>query len=875
MVLSRLRMSIVGLLVLVATDTTAAPTTATSDTSSAVKKRPKAKSTCPTPDADQCVAPGYIDSYCGRKHVDVCKTPLQDAMKAWHDSSSAPKVKMLRPKKTQIPQHVTQGKYFAYKKKAKVKKKGAPPEMRRAYEKTNDVLLGMSGKNMSKQPPVDRVTTVDPNTAAQFHREPAWKENGRAVRSCREYAYARSYDVTRFIDAASACQGDRECVFDVAYMKGSPGIANRKLKNEDGMLIAQLDLAKGVFQKNDFFTPGMDEFVRSNGNAPLEPTAQTNALEAALRDGATFYDIGRCKKAECNGTRKFEDVWDWHETLHDATTAVSQAEAEEYERRRAELRALLDLHAAAVAKEAEMLNQREGRPLVLPLEMRAYDPFERYLLEREFIERGRMEVQRIQRRFGPSILRKNLDEAVQQVKAGASRPAVGVLAAPMKRAKAGKKATKAAKSTTAGGVTKVDKGGVTSDPCLRSSGWGLEMGLRGPISCRIGKFLRNEWARKAAGQRSCLDLGNKACDWMPQMFEAGILEQIPKLETQVADEAYCKAYDDSNTFVDKPAEGIVATVTEVKKRLDRNKARIEKELKTVSDYIRGNGSEGLRLGKDWEGGDYTGDPDWFAAGYDYELGWQVEPAQKSSNGNVCALSGSAHAKMAFDAWIVGNKASVVDGSVWAEAKPGLQGDGRISAHLSMFGQSVFNSHGWKLAQTFGDDPAFDMGVVLPKPKPRFDVYVGVPISGQVWGELLFGSTLDVSAKSPTGCNDSQPFSIVATYAPFFGAFGTGKIGVGIAGVASAGIRASLTLVMMSLPVEFAMRKSTHEGLPAIAFDSTIALALNTLSGRVSAYIEFLMVDEEFELFRWKGFKADTPLMPKLQTKVTLAALEPR
>jgi hypothetical protein len=591
-----------------------------------------------------------------------------------------------------------------------------------------------------------------------------------------------------------------------------------------------------------------------------------------LRDGAQYYDIGRCEGTACDNTRKFEDVWDWHEYLHAETAAVSQAETEEYERRRARLRALLEQWEAAAAKEASILNQREGRELVLPFDMRAHDPFDRYRFEEEYIERGRTEMQRLKRKFGPSILRKNLDEAVRQVNASSSLPA-GVLAAPMKPTQP-KPTTKVPTSTKSGGATQGDNG-IATNPCARTEGWGLELGKMGPISCRIGLLLRHEWARKSRSQRSCIDLANPACDWTPQMFEAGILENIPKLDAQIADEAYCEAHDDHpSTFRDE--NGQVATVTLVKNRLDATKRRKEKELKALKDYISGAGDVGVRLGKSWEGGDYVGDKDLFAAGYEYELGWVAEPAARDGeDGPVCALKGSAHAEMAFDAWIIGGKTSVVDGAVWAEAKPGLQGgDGNVNAHLQMFGASVFNTNGWKLTQEFGDEPASDMGVQLPSPKPRFDIYVGVPISGQLWGELLYGSTLELAAASPTGCSNNQPFSIVATFAPFFGAFGLGKVGVGIAGVASAGVSASLKLLMLSVPLRIGMGKTTKDGLPSLTFNSSLSLMLSTLSGRVSLYVEFMMFEEEFELFRWKGFHADTPLMPQLSADVSLAALIP-
>lgn len=834
---------------------------------------------CPTPGEAECVAKGYLDSKCGQRHLAICKPFALAAMEAHHDGTPAPSVKMLRPKQTQMPLHVKLGKYFAYEPRLTVKKKGADLAVRKVYRKSGDVLAGASGMSMADSPPVDRVTTVDPVEAAKFHRNPAWEANGRAVRSCKEYAYARNHGATRFIDAASACRGDRECVFAVAYMPSQPGIARRKLRDEDGVQMSQLDLPVGKFPKNDLFVPKADEFVRADGVTKLEPDDQMLALEKALRDGEKFYDIGSCSGGSCNNTRKFHDVWDWHEQLHTSNASVSQAEAEEYERRRAEFRGLLERWAAAVAKEHAELMHEEQQAVVLPFDMRAYDPFERFELERTYIERGRDQLQKIKKRFGEEIVNQPLSEAVRQLHGmgpGLGGSTMGLFAAPAPPKAAGTGPGPVGKQPAGAGPAKAGKKSSSLSRCLRASGWGLEMNLAGPLSCRIGEFYRTEWARKVAGQRSCLDLGDPGCDWTPQMFEAGILDQIPKLDRQLADEAYCTAYLDTDTFADGPGSA-VAQVTLVKNRLDATKAQLEKELTAVGEYLRPRNGVGRRLGKDWEGGDYVGDKDWFAAGYEYGVGWEVAPAAKDGDGLVCELAGSAHGEMGFDAWIIGNKIPVVDGAVRAEAKrvPPNSGEARFNAHLEMMGQSLFNTDGWKSAQTFVPEPDAGFGVTVPSGiKPRFDIYVGVPISGELWGELLFGSSLKLAGRASTECKANNPrFDITATYTPYFAAYGVGQVGVGIAGVASAGIRATLTLIQLGLPADLGMHAAMKKGKPTVSFASELGLSLATLAGRVSLYIEFLMFDEEFELFRWKGFSTRVPLMPRLTADVTLVGLK--
>jgi hypothetical protein len=681
-------------------------------------------------------------------------------------------------------------------------------------------------------------------------------------------------------------------VFTIANMNTTPGLAKHKLYAESGVLMdRQLSLPAGKFPKNDLFVAGVDAFIKVPKAAVANGMTMTNtelaALKSALKTGQEFYEIGLCSGGACNTTRRFADVWDWHRRLHDVTAALSQAETEEYERRRARFRALLEQWAAAVNHEKSIGAGMQLEPaVVLPFDMRAYDPFERYTHERAYIERGRDVRQLFKQRFGPEILEMPRDQALQQIKAkqqmqgarspsGAATP-VGVLAAPAATPAPPKPSGKVVPTTP---PPNVEAAGWLADEtvskCLTGSDWGFEMTYEGPISCRIAEFLLGEWRRKAAGQKSCLDLGNPECDWTPQMFEAGVLDQVQRLDVQVADEEYCRAYLEPQTFVDDPNNGGLSTVLVVQKRLDATRDRVEKELKAVSKYLRPRTAKGQPLGKDWEGGDFLGDKNWFAAGYEYGLGWNVSPAEKTGDGRVCKVEGAAHGEMGFDAWIVGNKIPVVDGAVRAEAKAGNGGEARFNAHLEMMGQSVFNTDGWKLAQTFEPTDRTGWAVKIPPGlKPRFDIYVGVPVSGQMWGELMFGSTLALGGAGPNGCDpDSPRLAVGARYAPFFGAFGVGQVGVGIAGIASAGIRASLTLVMLGMPAEVDMQAHVKSGKPVVSFGSELGLMLATLAGRVSLYVEFLMFDEEFELFRWKGWSTQVPLMPRLTADVSLVGLK--
>ena len=824
---------------------------------------------CPTPDAAKCVSKGYIESSCGLKHQSICEPHVTAAMEAHYKASSAPTLPMLAPNKREMPADLKQGKYFAYAPKKTLSK--SHTDVGKVYRKVGDPVRPYVGMSSAELPPVDRVGSVAPATAAAYHREPSWDANGDRVESCAEFAYERSYDVVRFIDAASACRGDRECVFAVAYMNSTPGIAKRKLVDTSGKDLPKLALANGTFPKNDMFAFG-SRFVRANGLTPMTPTQSMLDLEAALQSGEKWYEIGSCNGNKCS-TRKFQDEWRWHEHLHQATANVSQAEREEYEARRAEFRMLIEQWAAAVDKEHSMLMQEEVADIVLPFDMRAHDPFERYEFEHQYIERSNNQLKQVKKRFGDEILEKNLQDAMQQV-VGASTYSAPTVAAGLLASPAPQPAGSSSPTTkdSSKKPSKKQSNNKQLSQCLRADGWGLEMHGGGKLSCKIGEFLRNEWARKEAGQRSCLDLGNPGCDWRLEMFEASVLDQLPLLDRQIADERHCKAWQDGATF---PADSVV----QAQARLDANQEAFEEAWPVVKAYDRGTTSGGRRFGKDWTGGDYLGDKDWFAAGYDFDVGWDVASLEKDGDGNVCELGGSLHANTGFDAWIIGGKVEVVDGAVRAESNQGGNGQVRFNAHLEMFDQSLFSTanepNDWKVAQSFSSDPTSGFGISLPVPKPRFDIYVGVPISGQLWGELLFGSTLTMGGKASSSCNASNPsFSIRGGYMPFFGAYGIGQVGVGIAGIVSAGIRASLTLITVGVPLEVGMTVQKKQSKHVLTFDSTVSLVLATLAGRVSLYIEFLFYDEEWELFRWNGIgPMKAPLMAPLTVDVPLAGMK--
>ena len=248
----------------------------------------------------------YLASVCPQYQGAECRGLLNPKLEAFYTKSGAPELQMLRPKRTEIPADVRKGKYFAYAPKKSFKavtkklattwaKKTKIATIKKTGTFVNMQPVGGMALDLPRvygEPPVDRVTRVMVETAAKAHRQPGWDANGGKIAACPEYGYEANYDITQFIDAAAACRGDLECIYQVAYLPANPGIARRDLKDKDGTKLAnQMKLVKGKFPKNDLFSTGSG-FLFKNGFEGIPSTPDLEALKAVLDAGRTAHRSG-------------------------------------------------------------------------------------------------------------------------------------------------------------------------------------------------------------------------------------------------------------------------------------------------------------------------------------------------------------------------------------------------------------------------------------------------------------------------------------------------------------------------------------------------------------------------------------------------------
>ncbi|MEM6995093.1 MAG: hypothetical protein AAF721_31560 [Myxococcota bacterium] len=749
---------------------------------------------------------------------------------------------------------------------------------------TSDNIFSRTGLTRPPQSGLG-ITTLPSNA----HRQPSWQANGNKVTSCEEYGYEMTYDWARFTDATAACSGDHVCELDIAFLPSTPGIADRTLRSKDGTPLAtQTDGKKKLqFPKNTLFTVPKLLLYATEG-APMAASAEMKALEKAVKDGSNYYSIG-CKGASCGNTPQFDNEWDWHRQLYTSNRDVTEAEFEEYELRKAHIRDLLAAWGRAVQQEKDKIlgpgKRGAVKPFDNPLE-HVSDPLRQMVaLKTESAKlagastvsskaktrgkattHGKQAPPKVRRRRGKlrGTDRKMRREARKKARHGALDPALGGEALPttVMGSMAGPgnpnpwDRSKAAASGTAGKTASL----TTCHPS-RFGGRIQETVGRGPISCMIGKAMREEWARIKRGEKSCLDLNNDDCDWSPAMFEQRFVKGVPYIAEQNAHETYCQEY----TF-DKINQTTLKNATEY---IDGRKAAITKALRELAPYMKDFDPEKPDSGSPsafgWQltDADHFGDKSLMGAGYDYTLGWDVG-AIKSPDSDVCSLGGGARGAFGVDGWLIGAKFEVVD--ALARADFGRNGtlDGSAKAHMRVFSIDVFDPVDAKFSSAWSE-PLFSGGVQIPMAyKPSFYMMAGpVPISGSVWGEFAYGADLRVGGNSKTSkgpggeCNTDQvAFGVTAAFVPYVGLNAKAQVGVGIAGLLSAGIRGMINLVTIGVPVTTALttKISTDRNGSRVdlAFDLDVRLSVETLSGYISVYVEFLMFEEEFVLFRWNG-----------------------
>ena len=825
--------------------------------------RPTTKGTCRKPTKTQCLDPKYLRSSCGKKHKMTCAPFARTSIKDAIDAMPGKKIPMLKPRGSKIPGDIRMGKTKAY---------GGPSPFFRMISTGTNVFAESGLTNAPKE--------VSASVAKKAHRNPAWDSNGQKIKGCKEYAYEQLYDYMRFVDAAAACRGSKQCVFDVAYLPGVPGISERTLKRRDGKALPlkmQIRVPSGLkagIPKNVMFS-NADRFVYSGPGGSLPQSKDLDKLAAELRAGKKEYKFN-CTGSTC-AKNQYKSEWGWHAEMESKLSKLPRAHLEEYKRRREQFMDLLQAWGQAVGAEKEAALGGKLPPVtahqwVNPLDTLTNDPFEQLSILTGYSKTANTTFMKLKQVLPQSKL-KQINELGGGLRArglvGMNESAVaplGVFAAPSVSGTA--PAPIDANFALKNALRKCD---------LAKYKVIAETAGVGPLSCKVGAFLRHEWKRKAdSNDTSCLDRSRPDCDWSLEIFENRVLRSLPNIDSLQDHEELCRLVEPSGNL--SPEQPNVAAAQKYFEDVYEDITKALREL-TAYDKGKGSGKAGRKLAGGWDDEDYFGDKKWFALGYEYDLGWSVEPTKRNKSTEMCELGGDAHANLGVNSWVLKKQVPLVDAELRTDVNKGGSGVNDLHAHVKVFDIDLFDpvdasfSHAW-------NQPLATWAKNIPEPRPSFNVNVGIPITGAAWGELGAGVLAKAKIKVNSECVDpkSMQFGIDGSLTPTFFANGLAQVGIGVSGVASAGVRGLLNLVTVGVPLDvgLGLGLENYDGgaqQVTLDFSAQIGLTLATLSGYLALYVEVVGADAEHVLFRWNGLGPKRiELMKPLTVEVPITGL---
>jgi hypothetical protein len=522
---------------------------------------------CAWPDLASCQSESYRQSYCGQQHYWTCGDVVAQSYLA-ERSGHAATTPMIPPEDQGLANGGVQ---------------------------TTGVRLGYDAENLDSFWNFDAtyrsaalsslVPSGDGSEAYMpawldpygWRKHPAWESSGATMNSCEEYVYEKYYDYKRFEDVALSCGDGWECIYEMAFLPSTPGIAGRALRTKSGAIMSpQIDPAlEGPIDPTQIlkprlpasaptralYRPGTDRpknaffslypaFVTDNGSYP-PMQAKVDAILATIA-GTPGYDI--------------VDELDWHEQMHGLVPALSEAERADVDARVERYRTLVeryeDLRAHVAALDANagtIVNPALGE--LLGGELLGDEPW---------------------------------DDSIYWAPPPSSWHGGGYLPMP-----------------------------APLDP--RDPHNQLDR-----VKAEIFDLLVEEWDRGPSG---CLAAGNYACDWSPKAFALRYLGLYQA--EQERDHQRC-VQGTLGGFATVPAAAR-QSIAALEAHFDTQAEVLAQEL----DGLPRLPDAPTTLGSSMVSGHMFGDPDWFSAGYAIDVGWQLAVLEKTPSGNVCRLGGRA------------------------------------------------------------------------------------------------------------------------------------------------------------------------------------------------------------------------------------------
>jgi hypothetical protein len=670
-----------------------------------------------------------------------------------------------------------------------------------------------------------------------------FESDGTKITSCKEYAYKSLWDYNEFQDDATLCVGDGRCVYNAVF-NGAHSIARKTLHQVDQVtpIIHGIDLRSDLLPKNDFFLVSNDALMAAPGEE-----ADVAAIRNILSGGVEYYGIGTGGSSDY-----FNTEWDYHQAMHDRldAMALSDAELEDVARRTAAIRSAMNDYILLLGKMVRMVNTPMGLPSLVP----GPDPVEE-------IDPATLDADPI---MASQAIRLQLGKAVARGAIPASSIDVNI----------GRTVAELQQNALTGGTV--------AGPAISPFGIATAPGTKAfviqdtsfiGVKRKLTSLLLDEYSRLKRGQRSCLNLDSSDvhCDWSYSGF-ASRFTHLYDSENEQA-KAECTELV-GPSFEVTPLISLPDTLGNVTSNakpfhdwMTKTRAALRAEFTAVPQYP--GGGRGI-IGMHKADGHEIGDESWFAAGYNYDIGWKIWKSKtvSASDARACAFSGESHATVSATAHLLGKSIGIVDSDTHLTIDPVTTKQSVLASHTSILGNNLYDpvnesrpaSHSWNVAG--GDQSQRIDG-------PSTVIMIGpVPVTFSAYAEAHYGGNLIASVGATDACASGTipsggprpQFGLNLDFAPYANVDAVGEAAAGIPDVFTAGFRGDITLVHVSVPMSGGanIAESTPgSGNLVLRFDTQGDLSIDELGGKASVFVEALGgifgLEYEKEVFHWNGF----------------------
>jgi hypothetical protein len=741
----------------------------------------------------------------------------------------------------------------------------------------------LEGHDLALWLPLEKSTTVSQSTKiTTLH--PAWEADGKRVSSCDEYVFQKTYDYARFDETAKALGDDAWAIADAAFMPGTPGIANRVLREfMTGQPIALLPFISPPTRqlKNVFFHNDAHVF---DGLAMYQ-------TDVVAPDLAAFLSSPDFKSGQVPPPG---NTWDFHQqqmALHRAK-GVSPAEYEAFALRRRHYGALV---------YAVWQGARAMADAVIAFELAKNGPTQ-FCTHPMYPQKSVCAILKPDGTLN-GIVDPILDLNAPYASVGDADAAwIDELAKKYPDAAVVREQARADMMLA---VTHDPASLNLDDSCLaqpgdptcatRATSYAGGHAARIRAEYLLAQYMNEEWARPGHG---CLDVTSSWCDWSPKELASGIVGRLGALSGKLHHECVANTGDDfvALAYQDTPVNGhrrqdswfppysvaknqtthYQLDYTQTTELVDLFVTRFREKDELWKSYAWGErvllgqvadlpfDKAGTMLSASSSDSNSIGDPSTFGASYGYSVGWNLWPSKSTTNtageNVICRLAGNANASLNASVTAFGIKKPLADAGLDSAE---TDGDSHVNAYFSVFDTPIFVPVSIK-----PNDPLATFNAISPvAPHSLADVTIAdqwfvllgvVPVHLHADVALTAGATVTATGSNPAGCDvASVPFKMQAGFTPYVRADLVATAAVDVL-LASAGVRASLNLVTVSIPLDFSFVATPGNGTTNVAYNNTLDASLDELSGSIELYAE---LDVPFgptyttsnTIFSWQGF----------------------